>query len=220
MLVSKLLTECSNILIDSGNTRWTASELLDYYNMAVRLVTILAPESYTTTEVLTMVAGARQTLPGESNRLVAVIQNMGTSGVDEGRGITLVNKEIMDRTYPGWAIDANSETVIHYMYDGNKPNEFYIYPANDGTGTVRLTYSLTPDDVTDTSDTILLKPDYIPSLFEAILWYAFTKDSDNPNSAQKAEVHKATLRNLIVAKGGVDMEANPNLNEVPPMRKK
>jgi len=219
MLVSKLLSECSNILIDAGNTRWTASELLDYYNMCVRILTTLIPSCYTVTTVISLDSGTRQTLPAGANSLIQVTKNMGTSGIDEGRGVSLVNREIFDRTYPGWTVDTAAEAIIHYMYDGNDPYQFHVYPSSDGTGTVEIIYSATPTDVTDSSDTILLRSDYIPIIYEGVLWFAFTKDSDSPNSSAKATEHKENYRQLILAKGGSDLNSNPNLVEIPQMRK-
>jgi hypothetical protein len=220
MLVSKLLSECSAKLIDTGNTRWTAAELLDYYNMGSRVICSLDHSAYVVRSIVSLTTGTFQTLPNSGNRLVQVTRNMGTSGVSPGRNITLVNKEIFDRTYPGWAVDTAATQVIHYMYDASSPRFWYCYPQSNGTGTVEIIYSATPTDSTDTSLSILLKPNFIPALYEYILYMAYDKDSDNPNSAQKASLHSNNFKQMLGGNNASDMDNNPNLLETPPMRKK
>jgi hypothetical protein len=220
MLVSKLLTEVASQLIDTSNTRWTSQNLLDYYNMGVRTICTIDHSAYTSRIVMGLSSGTYQQIPTAANRIIQITRNMGTSGIDAGRNITLVNKEIFDRCYPGWAVDTQATQVIHFMYDGASPREFFVYPPNDGTGTIEMIYSATPTDVTDTNTNILLNANYIPALYEYIMFMAFDKDSDNPNSQQRAMTHAQNFQNLTGGNLKSDLENNPNQLEIPPMRKK
>jgi hypothetical protein len=213
MKVSELISQCSVQLLDTGNTRWTAAELLDYYNDgALQIVTVMPGASPTTAAVI-MVAGTKQSLPTDATGLVNITRNMGTDGTTVGNAITLINKETLDQVAPDWHTETQVATITHYMYNKDLPLLFDIYPPNLGTGYVEMSYGKAPATVAvgnEATTDIPLTTDYLMAIKSYILWQAFVKDAAQETSRQRAEEHKTDFMGIMGLIDTTDNKTDPN----------
>ena len=106
MLVSAITARVSEILQDDvSQTTWTAPQLLQWVNDAIRAVTLVRPDSTSVTASVLLVAGTLQTLTGANDlRLIRVIRNMGSAGNTPGNAIRIGDMPAMDLLNPGWHI--------------------------------------------------------------------------------------------------------------------
>jgi hypothetical protein len=220
MLVSELLSQVSVLLIDdTSNTRWANAELLDYYNDGGKIIVSHKLQANATTSSEVMVSGVKQTLPTGGLGLIEAVRNMGTDGVTAGRALTVINKEILDRTFPNWVTETATSAVDHYMYTSRNPDVYYVCPPSDGTGYLELVYGIAPTVVAigDIGTTnVELSDDYINVLLDYILWRAFSKDSDSPNSMQRAASHKAAWERALGITSQAETSTAPAATVIPP----
>lgn len=218
---SRILQRAQITLQDDG-TRWPLPELLMWINDAVREMTLSAPESVAQPIVLTLAAGARQTLPAAVLSILRVTCNIGADGTTRGAGVTTVQKDDLDGHMPGW----QSPTVVpyaalvgHYIEDDAHHRTFLVWPGNTGTGRLEvLAVSRATEIAEPTSPLVLASYNaiqiqvdeiYQSAVTDYVLAKAFQKDTNLPNGGPRAEAHYKAFLSALGIRQTNEQRVNP-----------
>ncbi len=204
-------------LIDTGTVkRWTDSELLKWLSDGQRAIVLAAPGNSSSTEIVPLVAGTKQSIPADGNILLYIIRNTNSTGTTPGRAVRIVSREILDAQNPDWHMSTPTATVQNYIFDPQQPTEYYVYPPNTGTGHVEMVYSHLPGEMTSLSNTLVVQDIYQTALFDYVMFRAHQKDSD---FAAGQAIAANYLQLFLAATGQRDagiLQSNPNLQLATP----
>lgn len=199
-----VMKRASSILQDDGAVRWPATELCDYLNDGLRELASMKPNAKTVTTSLTLVAGAKQTLPAAYTILSRVIRNDNATGTGAKKSIsTLTKREVMDSQIPNWqdtSVLPASLNVTHVIHDIVDPRTFYVVPSNLGAGKIEVVVGSLPATIPFPTGALMLDLDnyttdvdvsdvYRNALVDYVVYRAFSKDSGIPAAAQRAQAH-------------------------------
>ena len=129
-------------LDDPDGTTWPDAAMLHGLNEALRMLCLLRPDATSTIVSLTTVAGTRQTIPADGERLLKAVRNINVDNTI-GRALRLVNQADLDAMSPDWHQQVGTR-VSEYCFDGRTPKWFYIYPAVGVGKKLEIEYSKTP----------------------------------------------------------------------------
>ena len=189
---SILLDQASIVLQDVARTRWELSELIGWLNEGIKACCSVNPTAWSYPENLSLVAGIRQDMPDNAVLLLDMHRNIAS-----GFAIRFCDRAIMDSMLPGWPNEKATKDVEHFMYDPKAPNIFHVYPPNDGSGEVEITFAGIPPDLGDVSDELPLRAHFNPPLLDYILYRAYGKDSEYAANSAKADSHYAHFASAI-----------------------
>jgi len=207
ILASAIVNQAEEILLDSGNDKWSAAELLAWLNMGQRAIVREDPTAYTTRQAVLIASGLWQSLPTAAMLLMGVTMNMGTTGTTPGVPVTLVERKWMDAVLPTWTTTTASATTEHVIYDpAQHPTEFMVYPKGTGTGYIEIITSDRPADII-ISASILVADEYAEALLDYTLFRAFSRDADYVENAQRAIAH---WQNFALVIGKLDQVGSAN----------
>lgn len=203
-----IVDRARHILQDTttGGTRWLDPELLKWVNDAQREIVLLKPNAYSAVESVTLEAGTRQNLPAAGLLLLAIVRNT------TGHAVRRVDRNIMDSENSAWHTDTQSANVEHYVFDEDAPDTFWVYPPNNGAGSVEIIYSKSPADLADLSDPITLNDIYSNVILDYILYRAYSKDTDYAGNATRASNHYNAFNNSLGVKVKAEATSSPNQN--------
>lgn len=180
-------------LQDPTSIRWPVPELVRYLNDGQREIKLHRPDTVRKTGDIPLVAGSRQTLPADADKLIEIWNNKTSK-----RAVQMVDRRILDDQSPGWHALNGVTEILHYTYDPRVPTEFFVYPPA-ATGAVLVgAYSVNPTDVTEPADGSLYTAvtgnvAVIDSLANALQQYilarCFMKDSEYAGNAARAQAH-------------------------------
>lgn len=177
--VNQLVARVGAVLNDSGNVRWTAAEVVDWFNEGAVLIVQKLPDACTKTVSLQLAPGSKQSNPADCIEILDMRQNSA------GAAITPCDRPSLDRFMPGWMNGPLSSSVVHWM-DDPQPDVFYVYPAQGASAaSVVLTYSAVPAAMLAGSN-ITIRDIYADKLVNYALYRAFSKDAEaggDPNRA-------------------------------------
>lgn len=209
-----LLTRAGDILQDQTNVRWALAELLRYLNDGRRELAIHRPDIYSYSTTVTLVAGSKQTIPGDGNRFLDAIRNV-TAANAIGRAVRVVEREILDAQLPDWHTATESTSLKHFMFDERSPKTFYVYPPAVAGHKLEVVYSRSPVDILEaslSSTTVLENEDiYSGVLLDYILYRAFSKDSEYAGNMQRAAVHYQMFANSLGIGNRKRIATSPNV---------
>ena len=165
--VDSILNTAARVLGDETTEHWPSSTLLDYLNEAQNRISSDVPGSYTKVADVTMVAGARQTLPADGITALEVA------------GIRRVDKRSLDRENISWQSMTANNTTTMWARDPNNPVNFYTYPPRTSTpGTLAdVEYEAVPAEGS-LGDNIVLDDIYAPAMVDFIVYRALSEDKD------------------------------------------
>jgi len=216
--VSEIMTRAAYVLNDAGAVRWTPQEMLLWVNDGQRAICVAKPSANTDTVTISLVAGARQAVPATAHQLVRILRNT------DGAAITMVDREIMDAHVPGWGdttVWPAQAVVEHAIYDTASPEAFDVFPPNDGTGQIEAVVATLPTDIPEPgaspgsiasySANIGIPDSYREALVDYVLYRAFSKDAEYPDSAQRAMAYYQTYAAAVGLKTAQEMRQNPDM---------
>jgi hypothetical protein len=190
---------------DNTSIRWPVAELVRYLNDGQREVVLYRPDAMVTNASVTLVAGAKQSLPTNGAKLIDVIRNTSNSK----RSVRITSRSILDTQSPNWYNLTGATEMLHYMYDPRDPRVFYVYPPAAASGaSVEVVYAAYPTDIAEPADGALYSavtgnislPDiYGNVLGDYILYRAYTKDSEYAGNAQRAQAHYAAFQAALTS---------------------
>lgn len=204
-------------LIDTGTVkRWTDAELLKWLSDGQRAIVLASPGNSSSTEIVPLVAGTKQSIPADGNTLLYIIRNTNSTGTTPGRAVRIVSREILDAQNPDWHTSTPTVAAQNYIFDPQQPTEYYVYPPNTGTGHVEMVYSHLPAEMTSLTDTLVVQDIYQTALFDYVMFRAHQKDSD---FAAGQQIAAGYLQLFLAATGQRDaglLQSNPNLQLATP----
>lgn len=193
-----LLLRAQSTLQDLTARRWKVPELCRSFNAARREIVTLRPDAGSQIVSVGLGAGAKQTLSDDKHtRLLSVIRNTGGTK----RGITLVDRRLLDAEEPEWQNATGVTEILHYTFDERYPRTFFVYPPAAGSGaSVEAQVAAVPADIDIPADgsaiTVVTGSLVLPDHFEAaaynlVLALCFEKDAEYRVNADRAAAHRA-----------------------------
>ena len=198
---SDIVDRARDILIDTDAVRWSDAEMLRWVTDAERSIVSIIPNASQTNVTLALVAGIRQTIPAGGVTLLRAYRNLTAGGVS-GSIVHSVEWELLNRQYPTYSNDAEVTDVIVYAFDPDDPTGFYVYPPNDGTGSLEINYCTYPPDVTALVDTLVVRDIFETALLDYVLFRAHAKDNDYSGGDRVATIYLDNFKAFLEAQAG------------------
>lgn len=198
VVASSIINRVRQQLVDNGSTqRWSDTELLYWLSDGQRAIVSVNPSATATLATQALVAGTRQSLPATAFKLLNVYRNLSAGGVS-GVSCLYVPRQVLDTQYPNWHTAATATaSVTHWTYDEIDPLAYYVYPRNDGTGSLEISYSANPTDVASTSANISVRDIFSTALFDYVMFRAHSKDGDYAAGQQLAGSYWQSFTNYV-----------------------
>jgi hypothetical protein len=190
----------------SGGTRWLDDELMKWVNDAQREIVLLKPNAFSSVENLSLVSGSKQEIMAEGLLLLSVVRN------SSGRAVRRVDRNILDSENPDWHELTAASGVEHYVFDEDAPTHFWVYPPNNGAGSVEVIVSRSPEDVGNINSNITLNDIYMNVILDYVLYRAYSKDTDYAGNTQRAGTHYSAFNNSLGVKLQGEQASSPNQN--------
>lgn len=209
-----VIRRAAETLQDLTAVRWSTAELVRYLNDGQREILMYRPDALSTTVTLTLVAGARQTLPSTAAKLIDVVRNSADTSTK--RSIRIVNRQLLDSQVPDWHIATSSVNIVHYMYDTAEPRVYYVYPPATTLARVDAVVAQYPTAISEPSSGTtysavtgdISAPDILANaLTDYVIARAFMKDAEQLANASRAQAHYALFTNAL----GIDAKTTSDI---------
>lgn len=185
-------------LQDTENLRWPlAPDLLTFLNEGVRNLAYNVPSISQARTTVTPVAGAYQTLPAGGLHLTDVIRN------STGDTITQVNRDALDDFLPSWYQMSQQAAVIHYALDDMNSKAYWVYPPNNGAGSIEITYHAIPTALTALSSTITLDDTTFTPLVDWLAYRVLSRE-DETSMPETAAAFKKNFDEWVAGRATFD----------------
>ncbi len=209
LTAQNILDRSSMIIQDLTNVRWPTTEILNWLNDARRELAVVRPDIYSTSQTLTLVAGAKQALPANGLRLMDVPRNAN------GAAITITNRGFLDQQQPAWhQSPAVGGVIKHFMLDERDGKTFWVYPPALSSSSVEIIYQQAPSDYTAASVLTAYEELYGGAMVDYICYRAFSKDSEYAGNANRALAHYTQFINALQGGRMNDLGYSANQNNV------
>ena len=158
--------------------RYGDEDLLGYVNQTLKRMANMRPDLFSVIGDLPTVAdSAVQTLPADAIRLVDIFQ------IKNGNTVTEVDRETMDRNYPGWAAEA-SGVPVNFMRHVKNPDRFFLYPR-PAAGTVLVgEYAQVPPTYTINQTITAPMDSFLPAIVNGTMFLAQSIDDEHVSSGR------------------------------------
>lgn len=199
--VETVINNVARTLLDTAFRTWSRAEHVANLNVAQRLICgDYKLDAYPKREFVTMVAGIAQDLPADGTALIEITDNEAS-----GRSVTQTDLAILQEENRFWPAATQQTEVENYAADPRTPRKFYVFPPNDGSGSVRITYGAIPPELTGSSgENIALSDAYQYPIERIMLSMAFAKNSVRQDlSKSQAFINEARLALGLKSQGQV-----------------
>lgn len=211
---ASIINRVAKQLQDETNVRWLRPELLDHLNDGQREIVIHKPNAYVRNTTTTLVAGTKQKLPTmdgvtsiDAIQLIDVVRNTN------GKAIRLILREILDSQMPDWHSATPASSVVHFCYNELDLKSFYVYPPNNGAGSVEIVYSASPPNVALETNVISVDDIYQAALIDYCTYRAYSKDSEFSADPARAAAHYSAFIATLTGKTQFELATSPNALE-------
>lgn len=203
-----IIQRVAETLFDRTSVKWTVDRLVRYLNDGQREIVTLRPDAMNTAINHTLVAGAKQAIPNDGEKLIKVLANASTSK----RACTKVDINLLDNQIPGWRGLTGATEILHWMYDPLEPKAFEVYPPAAASGAVlMIEYAKRPTDIVEPAAgslyTAVTGDISVGDLFGNALqdYILYRCHAENTQYAQpaRAQAHYAAFGNAL----GVELKA-------------
>ncbi len=199
--VETIINNVARTLLDTAFRTWTRAEHVANLNDAIRLICgDFKLDAYPKREFVTLVAGIAQDLPAGGVALIDITDNEVSK-----RSVTQTDLAILQEENRFWPRGTQQAEVENFAADPRTPRKFYVFPPNDGSGSVRITYGAIPDELTGSSGEVVPLSDAFQYAIERImLSLAFTKNTARQDlSKSQAFMNEARLALGLKSQGQV-----------------
>jgi hypothetical protein len=209
--VGDIVSGARKILSDDDEVRWSNSELILWLNDCYSVLPQVKPSECTVGEELTLIAGTKQSIPSDAERLVDITHN--TAG--ELGAIEVITRKELNSALPGWHREPGTEDIERYVFDEMAPKEFFVYPPALSTAkvyayTIKVPESHSRIFAVSEDLPISAKDSLAPMLIDYILFRAFSKDADNASYANRAGLHLNSFNMQADAGFKLELATSPN----------
>jgi hypothetical protein len=179
MTPAEVITEVRRLVQDQlVPYRYSDTVLLGYVNQTLQRMAILRPDLFTDiVDITTTADAAVQSLPAEAIRLVDIFQ------VKNGNAITEVDRETMNRNYPGWMNEA-SGTPVNFMRHVKNPDRYFLYPRPAAGIVLVGEYAKSPIDYTVNASIDVISDTYFPIVVDGTVYLAESIDDEHVQSGR------------------------------------
>jgi hypothetical protein len=197
MILNNVITEVRRLLQDINSPqRYSDTVLLGFANQALKRIAVLRPDLFAYIGAISTTAGSViQSMPSDSLRIMEIFS------VQDGNGVTEVNREALDQTYPTWMND-DAGPCVNWMRHVRNANKFFIYPKAPAGQILIGEYSQTPTDYDGTTTVTLLSDGYFPVVVDATVFLAESVDNEHVNSQRAALFQQSFTQALGVSAQG------------------
>lgn len=195
-----IVRDAQTMLQDPDGTRWPASELVQFLNLAQREVHAARPDTSSAVAPFPLAPGVLQNLPPG-----AVLIDIAANA--SGEPITKVDPVLLDASAGNWRSRAGSRVVRHFMYDPRTPRHFRVFPPALEGAVVEMEYATPPADVAPPTgdgrghETVVggtsFRPQWAPVLLWLILHYAYAKDAEYGGNAALSAAYLQRAKALL-----------------------
>lgn len=209
--VADLLRRLGNLMVDEELVRWTEAELIDWINDAASEIVLRRPAARAVSMTTMLEAGTLQRAPDGSSQILDVVRNIG-AGSAPGRAIRITDRQQLDAIDPEWH-STTAGATRHYMLDERAPTTFYVYPPAVDGAQVEMLVAMPPPKVTDASDALDLRPEFISAILNWMMYRCHTKDSEYAQGAVATQ-HYQAFTDAIGAPKAASIENSATGNSV------
>ena len=172
---SVVLDQAASLLLDTAHRTWSADELLDFLNEAMRTTAGAKADFYTVQdEAFALAVGILQTLPGDGVAVMNVLRNSDATG---GRILTQVDEALLDESARFWPAATRVLQIEHYTADPRNPRRFKVFPPAALGAAVEILYTATPPQIMYPAETLPVSEVYQSPLVDFVLSKAYSKNS-------------------------------------------
>ena len=179
MTPADVITEARRLVQDQVTPyRYSDTVLLSYVNQTLKRMAILRPDLFSEiVDIPTTASSAVQALPADAIRLIDIFQ------VKNGDAITEVDRETMNRNYPGWMQEAAGQPV-NFMRHVKNPDRFFLYPRPAAGVVLVGEYAKTPADYASGATIDIIADVYFPALVDGVVYLAESIDDEHVQSGR------------------------------------
>lgn len=203
MLASVVIARARRTLLDPDAVTWSDADLLDYLSAGQTAVCQLKADAFPKRATFSLAAGVAQQLPSDALSLLDVYYNTSGTPVNE------VGRSLMNNV-TNWPASTQQAEVTDWMSDQRDPRRFFVYPPNDGTGSLLLLYGAIPPALTATSDSLSLVDTYETALWAYTVALALAENTKRQDLAKSDEFLKL-FNTMIVGRAQTQKINAPNL---------
>lgn len=171
---SVILDQAASLLLDTAHRTWSADDLLDYLNEAMRMTAGAKADFYTVQEFVDLVPGLLQELPGDGVAVMNVTRNSSANG---GRIVTQVDESLLAESARFWPAATTVTQIEHYTADPRSPRRFKVFPPAALGASVEVLYSTTPPQVMYAAEVLPVSEVYQSPLTDFVLAKAYMKNT-------------------------------------------
>ncbi|MBY0439318.1 MAG: hypothetical protein K2W80_14110 [Burkholderiales bacterium] len=171
--------------------RHADSTILGYLSDGLVETCVRRPDLFSTLAVIPAAAGAFQSAPVDSVRVIDVIKLVG------GNVLIECEKDAVDADNPGWMDEPG--TPLNWMRYVKDPNRFLLAPPPVGTESIQIMYARTPVRVAALSDVVPLPAAYRPALLAYAVFRAETKNDQSVLDGRAKLMWDVFLASLVAS---------------------
>lgn len=218
------------LLNDTGELttvrRWPLPELCGWLNDGLKAIVIQKPSATAENVSLPLVCGTLQTIPEGYVSILRPVRNVRNNQSDRKprRTISVIAEDQLNNLDPTWHDEYSvrySQQAKHFIFDEVNPRAFYVYPGNDGTGSMEAVLCAEPQEIKpiagknendlDAYDVnVELDSIYSGVLLDYVLYRARSKDAQESGNATRAALHYQQFANALGIKINVEANTSPN----------
>lgn len=181
---------------DIGAKAFSDEDLVDYINRALPFIVAMDGSASITTTAVSLVEGVHQSLPERGVKLIAVLTNNLDSYKARIDGRLFTGKSApkvlpfttMNAQNREWANSRQTDVVTVVMFNKDDPKAFMVYPPNTGDGSLVISYSYIPAEVTEINSTaISISERYFNAIIYHVMFSCLMRDSEDTANSQRAQ---------------------------------
>lgn len=158
------------VLQDGQYVVWPEADLIYWINDGLLRLVQLKPESNAEHEELQLTTpGCQYDIPSDSIQFLSAVRNL-----PDGAAINYADKQHLDAFDPAWMqprFGGTGEKVVkEYAFDPKSPRKFYVYPYNNGNGSIEIVTSKVPTRIEDAEDELPCDDVFAPALIDYVLY--------------------------------------------------
>jgi hypothetical protein len=194
MTPNEVITEVRRLIQDTQTPfRYSDAVMLGFVNQILKRMVMLRPDLFAViADFATTTGTVLQSCPADSARLIEIFQ------VKNGDAVTEVNRQTLDRTYPGWFNELPGRPV-NFMRHVRNPNRFFVYPAPSVNVVLVGEYAQTPPEYTFDQEITFPTDVYFPTVVDGTVFLAESIDNEHVNSGRAKLFQDSFMQSLGVS---------------------